>query len=104
MIQWLYKILFVSITFSFFLSATEIDLGKSHNTFFDEYDTYICAEHIAFDNATSLPDYNSNVSALPFFINFYGVPVHLFSFIHTRTLYLNHYPAKLYLRNSVWRI
>lgn len=78
MIKWFYKIVFVSITFSFFISATEMDLRESHNTFFDEYDTYIKVEHISFENANSLLDYNSYFLASPFFINSSKVDVNLF--------------------------
>jgi hypothetical protein len=28
----------------FFISATEIDIGNSHQTFFDDYDTYLPAD------------------------------------------------------------
>ncbi len=52
MIKWLYKILFVAITFSFFISGTEMDLGDCHITFFDDYDTYVKTEQLSVDNAS----------------------------------------------------
>jgi hypothetical protein len=47
MLRWLYNLLFVAIGFSFFISATEMDIGDSHNTFFDEYDTYVKTEQVS---------------------------------------------------------
>jgi hypothetical protein len=46
MLNCFYKFLFVAIGFSFFISATEMDIGDSHNTFFDEYDTYVKTEQV----------------------------------------------------------
>lgn len=43
--------LFIAISFSFFISATEIDLGDSHNIFFDEYDTYVKTEQVSVDHS-----------------------------------------------------
>lgn len=48
MFKWIYKIFLVAINISFFISATELNIGKCHNTFFDEYDTYLSG-----DNATA---------------------------------------------------
>ena len=51
MIKWFHKILFLTISFCFFISATKIDLGETHNTFFDEYDTYVKTEHVSLDQS-----------------------------------------------------
>ncbi len=42
------------ISFSFFISATEMDLGEAHNTFFDDYDTYVKTEQVSLDHASAM--------------------------------------------------
>lgn len=104
MLKRIYKIIFIAITLSFFISATEMNLGECHNTFFDAYDTYVRAEHVSFKNAISLSDEYSHFLALPFFINSSRIDFKLSSFNHPEVLNLHHYPPRLYLQNSVWRI
>ncbi|MDE3144474.1 MAG: hypothetical protein KGL19_09985 [Bacteroidota bacterium] len=48
---WLNRILLVIVSLSFFISASEIDLGAAHNTFFDEYDTYQKADDISLNSS-----------------------------------------------------
>lgn len=104
MYKWLHKLLFIAIGFSFFISATEIDLGEAHNTFFDEYDTYVKTEQVTIDH----PEIQQQQQELYGFISF------LFSYYHPtserhlsqRAEYIvyNSSPPKIFLRNSVWRI
>ncbi len=54
MVNWLQKILFVVISLSFFISATEMDLGEAHNTFFDDYDTYVKTEQVSLDHVSAI--------------------------------------------------
>jgi hypothetical protein len=53
MLRWLHKILFIVISLSFFISATEINLGECHNSLFDEYDTYVKTEDVSVEQATT---------------------------------------------------
>jgi hypothetical protein len=104
MVKWLYKILFLFIICSFFISATELDLGESHNTFFDEYDTYAKADQISDDHTSIIQEYPNSFVLLSdshndkSIIRQEGTPSHL------PGNYSNHYTPKLFLRNSVWRI
>ncbi len=105
MIKWLSKILFVAVSISFFISATEMDFGKVHNTFFDQYDTYVKAEHVSFEQETSLQPEHDAYVFIGYIINQYQTLQSLSQtdkFPHLA--YYNHYPHKLFLRNSVWRI
>jgi len=105
MLKWLSKILFIAISISFFISATEMNFGKVHNTFFDQYDTYVKAEHVSLDQETSLqPEYDAYV-LISYLINHYHTLQSLSQtgkFSHLA--YYNQYPPKLFLRNSVFRI
>ena len=105
MVKWLQKILFLTITFSFFISATEIDLGESHNTFFDEYDTYVREEHLSLDqNLTAQQEHDTYILLYNFFTCYNALKGKSEGVKHHSTVYYNHYPLKLFLRNSVWRI
>ncbi|MDE3183154.1 MAG: hypothetical protein KGM16_07025 [Bacteroidota bacterium] len=105
MIKWLSKILFVVVSISFFISATEMDFGNAHNTFFDQYDTYVNAEHVSFEQETSLqPEHDAYV-----FINYLINQYHALQSLSqtskfSHLAYYNQYPPKLFLRNSVFRI
>ncbi len=105
MVKWLQKILFVVISLSFFISATEMDLGEVHNTFFDEYDTYVKAEQVSVDHRVAIHQ-EHNTNALIFYLfNYYkGLNNQSKNRNHHQFSYCNHYPPKLFLRNSVWRI
>lgn len=102
MIKWLQKILFIAISFSFFISATEMDLGKSHNTFFDEFDTYVKTEQVSLDHATFLQQdddiYTLTISQYQAFEEQLQIVKNL------HLAYCNHFPSKIFLHNSVWRI
>lgn len=105
MVKWLHKILFVAISISFFISATEMDLGEVHNTFFDEYDTYVKTEQVSIDQA-SITQPQQDAYALLYSVFFCCKVLGLQQtvILHQPEDYYNHYPPKLFLRNSVWRI
>lgn len=105
MFKGLYNILLIAISFSFFISAIEMDLGESHNTFFDDYDTYVQpnAAHLNVKETAQLPQ---DASPLIYYgVSDYkkipGIPA---KFIHPNLYSYNPYPDKLFLHNSVWRI
>ena len=104
MIKWLHKILFLIISFSFFVSATEIDLGESHNTFFDEYDTYVKTEHVFFDRTSATEQEHDTYILLHIFSTYYDSLKESEGIKYYTTPCYNQYPSKLFLRNSVWRI
>ena len=47
--SWLHKMLLVTISVCFFLSATETEFGETRQTFFDQHDTYIKSEQVCFN-------------------------------------------------------
>lgn len=105
MVKWLHKILFIAISFSFFVSATEMDVGSCHNTFFDEYDTYVKEEQVSIDNAaTTQHEYDTYVFLYNLINHFKALHGQSESIKHRAASYYNHYSTKLFLRYSVWRI
>ena len=105
MVKWLYKILFLTISFSFFVSATEMDLGECHNTFFDEYDTYVKTEHVSLDQTSATQQEHDTYILLHNFFTCYNVLKGKSEVVkHHSTAYNDQYPPKLFLSNSVWRI
>ena len=105
MMKWFQKILFVVISLSFFISATEMDLGEVHNTFFDEYDTYVKAEQVSVDHSVAIQHEHNTYALIYYLFNYYkGLNNQSENRNHHRFAYCNHYPPKLFLRNSVWRI
>ena len=105
MIKWLYKILFIAISILFFISATEMDLGECHNTFFDEYDTYVSEEKVSLNQSTvSLEDQNTYILTSLFFSYYSLKDAQAASFKHEYFSYTNYNTPKLFLRNSVLRI
>lgn len=105
MVKCLHKILFIAISFSFFVSATEMDLGECHNTFFDEYDTYVKTEHVSLDHVTAAQqEHNTYVLLYNFFTCYKALTGKPEGIKKEAASYYNHYPPKLFLRNSVWRI
>lgn len=105
MFRWLYKLLFVAITFSFFVSATEMDLGDCHNTFFDEYDVYVKTEQVSLDHSTIEQQLlNSYTLVHCAFFYFQSLEQHERTIVCQIKDYDNASPPKLFLRNSVWRI
>ena len=76
MVKCLQKILFIIISLSFFISANQIDLGDSHNTFFDEYDTYVKAEHDTFEYTLTAKDVQvSSLSLRNLFASYISLPI-----------------------------
>ena len=104
MVKWLSKILLIAVSLLFFVSATEMDLGECHNTFFDEYDTYIKAEQPSVDQPTSLQQDNDIYTSIFYVISQYEVIHEELQIRYLQTAYYNQYPPKIFLRNSVWRI
>jgi len=104
MVKCLYKLLFLVISFSFFVSATEMDLGECHNTFFDEYDTYVKTEHVSLDQSAAAQQEHDTYVLLYNFFTCYNFLKGKPESIKQSTAYYNHYPPKLFLCNSVWRI
>ena len=105
MVKWLHKLLFIAISFSFFISATEMDLGECHNTFFDEYDTYVKTEQVSLDQST-VEQQTHDTYALVYYVFDYYQSLRQQEPILTypKKDYSNTSPPKLFLRNSVWRI
>jgi hypothetical protein len=98
-------VLFVAISFSFFISATELDLGDCHNTFFDEYDTYVKTEQVSVDHLEVAQPQQQ--ALLDFTSFFFTCGVYLRETHHYECPDYekdNVSPPKLFLRNSVWRI
>ncbi len=105
MIKGIHKILFLIISILFFLSVAEMDLGNTHNTFFDEYDTYLKEDNLSIDYAL--------LSADDQFISFVTPRFFASGLINHVDASLKNTPfnsqgtyntSKLFLRNSVWRI
>ena len=104
MVKWLNKLLAVAISVSFFISATEMNIGEAENTFFDQYDTYLKTEQVSIDHVQVKQEQQE----------LYQIPALLLSYYHLfrkKTLYpkdtdiaFGASPPKLFLRNSVWRI
>lgn len=105
MMKWFQKILVVIISLSFFISATEMDLGEVHNTFFDEYDTYVKAEQVSVDHSVANQQEHETYAFLHYLFSQYsGLNNQSENRNHHQFAYCNHFPPKLFLRNSVWRI
>jgi len=82
-----------------------MDIGDCHNTFFDEYDTYVKTEQQSVDHAASLQLDHDTYTLIGFVIHQYQALKGQFqTFQYLQLAYNNHYPPKLFLRNSVWRI
>lgn len=82
-----------------------MDLGECHNTFFDEYDTYVKTEQVSVDHSAIEQQVHDTYALIHFAFSYYNFlkqqqqpPAY-----QTKSYY-NHYPPKLFLRNSVWRI
>lgn len=101
--KWLYKIVFILISFSFFVSATELNIGEVHNTFFDEYDTYVKSEQVLLDNITI--QQQDTYLFLHDGIFSYRAFSRLSQAVEVACIaFDNSYSSKIFLRNSVWRI
>ena len=96
--------MFIIISFSFFISASEIDLGESHNTFFDEYDTYLKAEHDTFEYTVIAKEAQASSLSLHNLFTFHillsNTQLSKLSLTYSELLQ----SPKLFLRNCVWRI
>ena len=104
MVKWLQKILLIAVSLLFFASATEMDLGVCHNTFFDEYDTYVKAEQPTVDQPTSLQQGNDIYTSIYDVIRQSEAIYKKLQIKYSQTAYYKQYPPKIFLRNSVWRI
>ncbi len=105
MVNWLQKILFVVISLSFFISASEMDLGEVHNTFFDDYDTYVKTEQVSLDHASAMQQEHDTYALLYYIINHYNASKEqLVRIQYPPGNYYNRHSPKLFLLNSVWRI
>lgn len=105
MVRWLHKLLFIAISFSFFISATEMDLGECHNTFFDEYDTYVKTEQVSLDQSAVEQQVHDTYAFIHCAFSYYqssGQQEPVLSYQPGD--YADPSPPKLFLRNSVWRI
>ncbi len=105
MVNWLHKILFIVISLFFFISATEMDLGEAHNTFFDDYDTYVKAEQFSLDHASAMQQEHDTYALIYYIINHYNASKE--QSVHIQYPPANYYypqSPKLFLLNSVWRI
>lgn len=103
--KWLYKILFIAISLSFFISATEMDLGECHNTFFDEYDTYVRQENVLLSPSTiSAKDHDTYLSNSLFLTYNSLNKVQKASVAYEHISNITSNTHKLFLRNCVWRI
>ena len=82
-----------------------MNFGECRNTFFDEYDTYVKAEQLSIDHSASLQQEHDTYALIGFLINQYqALQEQLQTDQYSHSACYNHYPAKLFLRNSVWRI
>ena len=105
MVTWLYKLLFVAITFSFFVSSTEMDLGDCHNTFFDEYDVYVKTEQVSLDHSTVEQQVHNTYALIRCdFFYFQSLGQQQRPIAWQTKDYNTDSPPKLFLKNSVWRI
>lgn len=105
MVKWLHKILIIVISLSFFISATEMDLGEAHNTFFDDYDTYVKTEQLSLDQASAMQQENDAYALLYYTINHYNASKEQSVRIqYPPANYYDPQSPKLFLLNSVWRI
>src|SRR5215213_6917010 len=95
--KWLQKILFVAISISFFISATEIDIGEAHNAFFDEYDIYVKTEHVSVDHANPSQQTHQPIPIIYYILSFHkGLHKQSQSKSCLEVTYHNHYPPKLF--------
>ena len=102
MAKWLYKILFIVISISFFICATEMDLGICHNTFFDEYDTYAKTEQVSVDHEYASQQQADKLLLFhSFFDNYKAVKIRKLFSNRLPAGYFDYYLPKLFLHNSV---
>ncbi len=82
-----------------------MDLGFCHNTFFDDCDTYVKTEQLSFDYTVAVQPQDDSYALLDYIIGCNGACRNqIQAAIFSQTDYCNHFPQKLFLRNSVWRI
>jgi hypothetical protein len=105
MIKRIHKILVLVICISFFLSAAEMDIGNTNNTFFDEYDTYLKEDNLSIDYTLF-----SAEEQLIYFVTpglfLLGLIDHIDASLKNTTFnsQITYNTSKLFLYNSVWRI
>ena len=82
-----------------------MNLGECNNTFFDEYDTYVKAEQQSIDHTEPIQQDNDTYALIGYlFSQYQTLQEQLQTIQYSHLAYYNHYPPKLFLRNSVWRI
>ena len=100
------KILIFLISLSFVLAVFEVNIGDSHNTFFDEYDTYFHSENQNVHFSIEFEKQKNHITYLGDILNY------TFTYLQSnfispstprfkRTVFLTH---KIFLHNAVWRI
>ena len=105
MTRWFYKLLLATLSFSFFLSATETDVGEIHNTFFDQFDTYTKSDDISVEKLSL--DVKEKFGTGPFIAG-----LQEYWFISNRDLatgifslsFVPRHSFKLFVRHCIWRI
>ena len=98
-----HRLLFVLVSISFFISATEMDLGECRNTFFDDHDTYVRTEQVSF-NQPVFERFSTGITDLIHWSYYCQVPEkakEVFSYITYDPVV---HPPPIYLKNSVFRI
>ena len=82
-----------------------MNIGEVENTFFDQYDTYVKTEQVSIDHdATTQHEHDTYVFLYNLINHFKALHGQSKSIEHQSTAYYTHFPPKLFLRNSVWRI
>lgn len=82
-----------------------MNVGGCRNTFFDEYDTYIKTEQLSIDHTVTLQQDKDTYALIWYIFNQYPtLQEQLQTVQYSHLAFYNHYPPKLFLRNSVWRI
>ena len=105
MAKWLFKILLTIVSLSFFISAIELDVGEAHNSFFDEYDTYVKTEQVSLDHSATIEQDQDKYGLIDYVMSHFKVlKDHSQDGNCTHLTYHDLHPRKLFLRNSVWRI
>ncbi len=100
-----YKILLVIVAISFFMSAEEINPFNGHDTFFDQYDTYVRTEQISLDFHGFATDVN-DIDSMTFYTSAYFLLPGQYEPARTNEPVENipFYPPKRFLLNAVLRI
>ena len=99
-----HRLLFILVSVSFFISATEMDFGECRNTFFDAHDTYVRTEQVSFSQP-AFERFSTGLTDLVYWSNYCQVPGKADEVLTYKTDDpVDHPPPRLYLKNSVFRI